>query len=352
MEDMDRFDDIISEYLVPTSKLGPQVEDPLYLLHNDGSFVYSQGYYHPPGAIFGKVINYPCPGGSLNFHGRDYESIAKPVEEGVRQSIANDFQAAEYIRLHPELTEAARKNLITDYHFKFPLADFQGYFDNRGSLKTAMAKRPQLRGTIEELSDMFKFPIENMGCTGSLVYGRLDDIDEDVDVVFYGTVKENRRVLDMVYELQKDPDHRIFEYGRYWPIRFIHKGTIICTFYNYIDWDEVPLPSGCGIKLVEENVTATFEITNADHSVYMPLVFKIKDCKVNGEEREIGYFYIYDSSIRGEYFEGEIFEVKGKVIIITRGEESFDIILTTIRHDIKKLREVPIFGDFGTTPTG
>ena len=349
---MDRFEQVISEYLVPISNLGPKIEDSLYLLHNDGSFIYSQGYYHPPGAIFGKVINYPFPGGSLNFHGRDYESIAKPVEEGVRQSIANDFQAAEYIKLHQHLTEDARKNLITDYHFKFPLADFKGYFDNRGSLKTAMAKRPRLRGTIEELADIFKFPVENMGCTGSLVYGRLDDIDEDVDVVFYGTVKENRRVLDMVYELQKDPGHRIFEYGRYWPIRFTHKGTIICTFYNYIDWDEVPLPSGCGIKLVEENVTATFEITNADHSVYMPLVFKIKDCRVDGKEREIGYFYIYDSSVRGEYFESEILEVKGKVINITRGEESFDILLTTIRHDIKKLREVPIFGDFGTTPTG
>ena len=57
MAAVDRFDEVISEYLVPTSKLGPQIEDSLYLLHNDGSFVYSQGYYHPPGAIFG---NWAC----------------------------------------------------------------------------------------------------------------------------------------------------------------------------------------------------------------------------------------------------------------------------------------------------
>ncbi len=50
----DRFDEVIGEILRPMSELTMGPVDTMYLMRKDGSFVYTDGYWHPEGLSSGN----------------------------------------------------------------------------------------------------------------------------------------------------------------------------------------------------------------------------------------------------------------------------------------------------------
>jgi len=72
------FDQIMDRFLRPLSELpGGRAGDSQYFLRKDGSFIFTEGYCHPEGGMYGKMIYYPKKGGKINVFGREYGCTTK-----------------------------------------------------------------------------------------------------------------------------------------------------------------------------------------------------------------------------------------------------------------------------------
>lgn len=303
----------IGKLLQPMDTLGPVVMDTTYFLKKTGALTYTEGYFHPPGHFLGKIINYPDPAGDIEIHGEHYTSITKAWIDGEHVMIPHDKQIEHQYKIDKTLRPTEPPPVVTDFHVVFDLKDFDGWFNDKVSLSRVMEKYPQIGRRLKEVSKLLDVPLERMGVTGSLAYGRMED-DEDIDLVFFGTPEQNmetvRKIWSMTYT---DPNRRCMEFGKFWPVRFYHDGIIICTFCVYSDVKDIPL-TYCDVELLKESVEAYGTIEDNTHSIYMPLMLKLKEVYIDGKEADDIYFIIYDGSIRGEFYNGERLKIEARLV--------------------------------------
>jgi len=336
----DQFEKVIGRLLQPIDRLGATVSDTTYFLKDNDCFVYTEGYWHPKGHILGKIINYPSPKGTFNIHGRPYDSVTKGWEAGERVHIPHDKQIEYQYKVDPTLKPPPERLIITEFHYPFPLSSMKGWFCNHTSMLRAMEMYPQVERRIREVSALFGVPIDRLGVTGSLAYCNMAD-DEDIDLVFFGSPEQNMEVAQQVWRLTyTDPKRRCVEFGKFWPLRFYHDGIIICCFFVYGDRSYIPI---CGEEatLVREPVTAYGTIMDNLHSLYMPLVMRLGDLYIDGVRADDIDLVIYDSSLRGEFYNNERIHVrKSRLVRLTKGGSGRDVIVVTDAGDMEKERFV------------
>ncbi len=303
----------IEQLLQPMDKLGPVVWDTTYLLKKTGAFTYTEGYFNPPGKFYGKIINYPDPRGEIMIHGRPYTSITKTYVDGEQVLIPHDRQIEHHYKIDPSLKPPDEKPIITEFHVLFDLEDFDGWFNDKLSLARIAVKYPQIGKNIEEVSRLLSVPMERLGVTGSLSYGRMED-DEDIDLVFFGSPEENMEVAEKIWAMTySDPARKCIEFGKFWPIRFMHNNIIICTFFAYEKREQIPL-TYCDVELIKDRVEAYGTIGNNTHSIYMPLILDLKEVYIDGKEADDIPLVIYDGSIRGEFYTGERLKIEARLV--------------------------------------
>ncbi len=352
----DTFDKEIERIICPLGDLGPSALDTTYFLKDNDSFVYTEGYWHPPGHIYGKIINYPCERGTLLIYGRKYESITKGWEAGERILIPHDKQIEYHYKIDPSLKPPREKPALTEFHYPFELSTMKGWFNGHKSMCHAIEKYPQVAKCIKEVSVLLDVPLERLGVTGSLAYGRMED-DEDIDLVFFGTPEQNMEVAQQIWRLTyTDPKRRCVEFGKFWPLRFYHDGVIICCFFVYSDRKYIPV---CDqqVSLVREPVVAYGTISNNLHSIYMPLVMGLSDVYIDGERTDDVDLIIYDGSLRGEFYLKERIHVsKGRLVALSArglahrslgvGGEQRNALVVVDAGDVEKerfVRGAPVF---------
>jgi hypothetical protein len=342
----DQFEREIREVICPLEDLGPTILDTTYFLKDSGSFVYTEGYWHPRGKFYGKIISYPCDKGTLEVHGRKYESITKGWEGGERIMIPHDKQIEQHYKIDPSLKPPKERLILTEFHYPFDLKTMEGWFCNHKSMLYAMDKYPKVEKRIREVSEIFKVPLERLGVTGSLAYGCMED-GEDIDMVFFGTPQQNMEVAQQIWKFTyTDPEKRCIEFGKFWPIRFYHNGVIICCFFVYSDRKYIPLLDQ-EVELVREPVEAFGTIVDNLHSIYMPLVIQLGDVFIDGTRTDDIELIIYDGSLRGEFYNKERLHIsRGRLVKLTKGKRSRDVIVVVDAGDIEKerfVRGVPAF---------
>ena len=333
----DRFDEIIDKFIIPVKELPPGAGDAFYFLRKDGSFVFTQGYCHPPGAIYCKIIYYPDRNGWVDIHGRRYGATIKRVVNGKVELVPHDEQLKKHFEIDPTLDPNEKLPCWAEFHVRLPLDQFAGYFDHRKSLARAMEMYPQVRDSVTSASEILQVPVERLGCTGSLSYGRLEEPADDVDLCLYGTVEQNRKVIARIRELTKrEPERRVIEFGKYWPMRFYNGDLMICPFFEYLDPSEVPLRE-LDVTVLEENVEAAGRVKDDTHSIYMPPLLTLENVVVNGKSRGETPLIIYDGSLRGEFRAGDRLEMKGvRLIRVRERGREFDALLVTVSPQIRK----------------
>jgi hypothetical protein len=327
----------IEQLVQPMDKLSPVVWDTTYLLKKTGAFTYTEGYFNPPGQFYGKIINYPDPHGEILIHKRPYTSITKAYVDGKQVLIPHDRQIERHYVIDPTLKPPAEKPVITEFHVLFDLEDFDGWFSDKLSLARVSDKYPQIGKNIEEVSKLLSVPMERLGVTGSLSYGRMED-DEDIDLVFFGSPEENMEVAEKIWGMTySDPARKCIEFGKFWPIRFMHNGIIICTFFAYEKLEHIPL-TYCDVELLTPRVEAYGTIRDNTHSIYMPLILDLKDVYIDGKEADDIPLVIYDGSIRGEFYTGERLKIEARLVSLEISGKRTRALISVDSSQIEKER--------------
>ncbi|MCC6450190.1 MAG: hypothetical protein IT574_06505 [Candidatus Aureabacteria bacterium] len=335
----DTFTAEIGRLIRPMEELGPLVPDTTFFLKNTGSFVYAEGYWHPPGAFYGKIIDYPCAEGTFEVHGRRYERLTMRVENGTRLLVPHDVQLQMQYRVDPGLKPPPAKPVITGYHHPFELQTMQGWFCGHRSMEAAIERYPETGRRIRELAALFDVPLERLGVTGPLAYGWEED--RALNLVFSGTPEENAETARKIRRLTyTDSKRRIVEYGKFWPLRLAHDGVPVCCFFVYADRGRIPV-CGQGIELVREPVEAFGTVVDTLHSLYMPLVLRLGDAYLDGAPAGEIDLIIADSSLRGEFYPNERVHItRGRLVRLSGNGASAEAIVALDAGDIEKERFV------------
>jgi len=334
---MDEFDRMIPKFMTPISELGERIDDSLYLLRKDGTFIFTHGYYHPHrGRFIGKIIHYPSADGSELIWGRRYQSMHKKWVDGRHVAVPNDAQLTKAFEIDPSLDPRDARPLVADYTLEFPLDDFVGFFEPHHCLLECAKLYPRIGEWAEQTARLMDFPLDKMGVTGSLAFGVVEEADMDFDVIFRGDLEENHRVLTKIYEIAAQPGKKVFEFGKSWPIRVYHEGVFICPFFVYQNWEDAPL-TDAEITLERKDISGTALVSDDFQNSYLPIYLQLKEVEIGGKPRADLTLISYDGSIRGEYREGDRIRFTGKLLKIRDEKSEYEVAAVDIYYNISQL---------------
>ena len=312
----DKFDKIMEQFLIPISDFEGPVMDSTYFMKNDGSFVFSEGYCHPEGAFWGMIIKYPLPGGHIDIFGREYSWTHRVEIDGELCIIPNHQQVENQFKVAPELRAfQGEKPPYARNFIKFPLSDFSGYFDARHSMRELRKEYKWIDEVVRKTCELLEWNPDDTGVTGSLAYGRVED---DVDMMFIGTPEENAAIAQKIRRyVESNPEARVFELGREWPLRFYYAGTLICPFFRYADSEQIPLLD-CDIEILEEGIAMEATVADDTHNLYLPAIVGLTDLRrEDGSPEGDMELIIYNGALRGEVWKGDRIRINLTIINLT-----------------------------------
>lgn len=311
----DRFDEVIGELLRPMSELNLGPLDTTYLMRKDGSFVYTEGYWHPEDKVVGKLIYYPDPDGEKDIHGRRYSSIVKEVRDGEEVYVSHRDQIGKLYRLFPDLPPDSHQLILAEYQVAFPRESFVGYFNDQEALKYVMAHFPRVDEVVRMASELFEVPLGHLGITGSSALGRQG---ADIDLVFFGTPEENLATVQKLWGIvYSQPEYQVVEYGKFWPLKIYVDREEVCTFYVYRNLLDAPVRD-CEVELVRDGVEAYGTVADNLHSLYVPVVLELENVYLDGRKSDDIRLIIYDGAVRGEFRVGLRLHIKGRLVNLVK----------------------------------
>jgi hypothetical protein len=305
----------MEKYLVPTSRIREPVMDSTYFFRKDGSFVFAEGYCHPPGAFWGMIIKFPHPKGHIDVFGRPYSWTHREYINGELAIIPYDRQVENAFVVAPELRAVQgvkppyAKNFV-----KFPLADFPGYFDSVRSMQLLRQEYEWVDQAVKETCALLEVDPDRVGVTGSMVYGRVED---DIDIVFINDPKENDRIARKIRSfLGGHPESQVKELGKVWALRFYYAGTLICPFFRYASPADVPILT-CAMAVIEKAVEIEATVGDDLHGYYLPAILELTQVKRGGRRLEDMELIVYHGAMRGDLLRGDKVRLKADLVEIS-----------------------------------
>ncbi|MCX6357448.1 MAG: hypothetical protein NT045_06190 [Candidatus Aureabacteria bacterium] len=330
----DQFETTIRRFLCPIDQLTDGPSDAMYFLHAKGGLVYCEGYAHPPHGLYGCLIKYPDPNGHINIFGRHFNWTHRRYENGTLVIVPYKEQVRRQEELFPELATRPPCPPYADHFSHYLLNDMRGFFDAKKSLKILMGESPRLREVVGSLDELLGIPLDRIGCNGSLAYGYFVEPHEDVDVIFFGSVRENFAVIERIRALKKkEPARECYELGKTWPLRFHHMGTVICPFFKYSRRDEIPLTTFT-MNVIKGPVEAHGVVSNDLHTGYLPAVLGLDRVTIDRKAHPPLDLIVYDGSQRGEYFRGDGLKITGRLVRIARPAGTREALLVTLPTEV------------------
>jgi len=338
----DRFDEVMERFLVPISEYEGPVMDSTYFLRKDGSFVFAEGYCHPPGAFWGMIIKYPLPGGHIDIFGREYGWTHRVIVDGELAIISPEQQVENQFKVDPGLRgRQGVKPVFARNFVRFPLSDFIGYFDARHSMKELRKEHEWIDTAVRKTCRLLNWNPEQTGVTGSLAYGKVED---DIDLVFIGTPEENAGVARTIRSYRAiHPEARVFELGKEWPLRFYYAGTLICPFFRYSAPEYIPLLQ-CEMEAEEEGVALEATVSDDIHNLYLPAIVGLTDLKrEDGRPEEDLDLIIYNGALRGELWRGDRIRLRSVIVRVTTSQTgTFRAALVIGDRQVEKIKSLDL----------
>lgn len=347
--------------------LSADFRDATYFLRNDGTMVFSEGYYHgiekPPQEreVLSHIVFVPWnerrPGPDYarkDIFGQLYENITKEIMSNNPLDRFYPLQLERYIEVDPSQREKPRP-VYGRYKSLVPVSELIGCFPTRHSLQAIIAKADEeetadnIRTVTEHTAELLGVGVERIGISGSLSLGTYAD-PHDVDYVIHAPAAEVKRMVRFMQKLtDTDEQRRVREFGKYWPIRFWDwaggKKFMICPFFSYLDPEEAPLRNFDCEDLGEAEITA--RIADDTHNAFNPTYLLIEGVKLDGRDcPEITRLILYHGGERGDWREGYRFRARGHRVRLNtyrmeagrrKPREEFEALLVNNLDQVKKI---------------
>lgn len=343
--------------------------DATYFLRSDGTFVFSEGYYHQmekprsERRLTSHIVFAPRdprkPGPDYSrkvLFGQEYENITKEIMN--TQPLENFYplQLKRYIEIDPSQKNAPRP-VYARYKAMVPLTELIGTCPTLHSLQAIMEKAGEepaaknIKIIAEQTAELLGIDLSRLGISGSLSLGTYVS-PHDVDFVVHGTTREVKRMVNFMYTLtDRDEKRKVYEFGKYWPIRFWDRAGeekfMVCPFFSYLDPDEAPLRNFDCEDLGPAAVEA--RISDHTHNAFNPSILMLEEVKLEGKEYPgISRLILYHGGERGDWREGYRVRVHGRHTRIKtyrlkggarRPEDEFEAVLGNNLGQVERIDE-------------
>jgi len=341
--------------------------DATYFMREDGTFIFSEGYYHQfekpreKRRIISHIVFMPRdqknPGPDYarkELFGQEYENITKEIMNTQPLDKFYPLQLARYLEIDPSQKDIPRP-VYARYKSMVPLTDIIGCFPTRHSLKAIMEKFGEdaaannIKIIAEHTAELLGVELDQIGISGSLSLGTYTD-PHDVDFVIHADAADVKRMVSFMQELtDRDEKRRVYEFGKYWPIRFWDwadgEKFMVCPFFSYLDPEEAPLRNFDCEDLGPARLEAT--IADATHNAFNPTILMLEGAKLDGEDRpEITRLILYHGGERGDWREGYRVRAEGNQVRIRTyriddrkrvPNENFDAVLVNNLGQVTRL---------------
>jgi len=294
------------------------IRDATFFIRFDGLLIFSEGYFHPQDILIGNIVYAPNEKGHKTIFGKKYESIIKKYTDDGEEWIPYQQQLKRSFELAPELPRIRPD--FAEFKMLFIKDTIYGYFPHRLCMKKTMELSEHVTHVIHKVSDDLEIPVENIGCTGSLAFGNVDNV-HDFDLVFYGSTKQVNEILGRINKITEDPERQVVEFGMKWAIRYFDdEGNMICPFFSYIDEREIPLKD-FDMKILAREINLKGTICDDTHTCFMPTVLYLEGVDIKPvldvDIKDEFMLLIYNGGLRGEYRVGDKIEIpKARIIEI------------------------------------
>lgn len=311
--------------------------DATYFLRNDGTMVFSEGYYHgiekplEEREVLSHIVFVPWneekPGPDYSrkdIFGRLYENITKEIMNNQPLDRFYPLQLERYIEVDPSQRDK-RRPVYGRYKSLVPVTDLVGSFPTRHSLKAIIEKADEeeaadnIRIVTEHTAELLEIDPGQIGISGSLSLGTYSD-PHDVDYVIYAPAAEVKRMVRFMQKLtDSDEARRVREFGKYWPIRFWDwaggEKFMICPFFSYLDPDQAPLRNFDCEDLGAAEITG--RIVDDTHNAFNPTYLIVDGVQLDGRDcPDITRLILYHGGERGDWREGNLFRARGNRVRI------------------------------------
>ncbi|MCX6356799.1 MAG: hypothetical protein NT045_02810 [Candidatus Aureabacteria bacterium] len=312
------------------------VRDATYFLRQDGTFCFSEGYCHEPQLplrqrhLVSHIVFVPATGQEFpdyakkQIFGQGYENLTKGIMNTQPLHMFYPLQLTRYLQIDPSLD--VEKPLYAKYKAMIPMDSIIGHFPQRRALRAIFKygeagdrSALEIKRSVEASAGLLGIMPEQFGISGSLSIGTYQN-PHDLDVVIYATVKEVRRIVDFLYKLTAtDEKRRVFEFGKYWPIRYWEwvegKKFMFCPFFSYINLDECPLRDFTCEKIAD--VTLDARVADHTHNAFNPSILGLDRVSLNGKRYSGDLkLILYHGGERGDYVEGDRVAGNGTHVLI------------------------------------
>jgi len=337
----DSFAEMMDKFLVPIAEFEGPVMDSTYFFRRDESFVFAEGYCHPPGAFWGMIIKYPKADGHIDLFGRKYGWTHREYIDGELRMIPDDRQLANQFRVAPELrARQGEKPVYARKFVRFPLAGCLGLFDSVRSMRILRQSYPWIDEAVQKTCRLLDWDPDRTGVSGSLSYGLVED---DIDMVFIGSPEENAGVAARIREyLAEHPEGRVVELGKEWPIRFHYADTLICPFFRYAEISQIPL-FDFTMEVAEEDVDLEGTVGDDTHNLYLPVLVNLTGIRrADGKPEADRDLVVYHGAHRGELWRGDRVRLRGTIVDLTvPGRGTRRAILVTDGKNLERIETGP-----------
>lgn len=278
-----------------------------YVMRHDGTFIFLVAHMRVDGEdlYFGEPVRLPKPPGYLgkardeSLFDEPYLNVMKIFEDGTVNT-GQDVQRREIdaiVSFETSSIAPLRRSPLQSGAL-FSKEEIVWTFDFSSALDWVWERATPLLKSAMAWAEALKLPRGNLGLTGGSLVGLEEEDDEDVDLVFHGSLdfllQVRREIRQGIVEGRYRP---IEQFGKTWSLRvWLDDETQLCPFFVVGPQDECPL-ADCNVELLERREDVELTVTDDRFNMVSPTVLS-----TSGDYEGL---IVTNTINRGDFWEGQ-----------------------------------------------
>lgn len=311
-------EEVFREFSTPISDPAAEEFRPYtYYMRSDGALVFCTAVFSENGRplILGEPVRFPrilemdTLARRETLFNRPFYSITKVCSAGSMEN-AQDVQKREVSKII-EASEGQILPLRERAYYTgaaFRPEEFSYAFSPRTAYRHAVAiGNEKVAETTKWVTGASSITPEDLGMTGSAMFGIIDADDEDVDMVYFGDLETLLTIRRAIRDgVERGLYRPLNEFGKIWPLRiWLSDRVQQCPFFvlknpsdSFVHGSEV---------LEIEPVAGTLEVTVTDDSMNMvsPIVLGIGEVRIGNSAAAALPLILNNTFYRGDFYEGD-----------------------------------------------